>query len=93
MAANLMGFHKIKDLPPRPHRGVYDDLLEAVASSADMYALDTKDAKRTASLGATLRNRAKKLGLPVKVIKRGTTVIVVRSTPIVTERVEGGQDD
>lgn len=86
--ANLMGFHKIKSIPPRSHRGVYDDLLETVASSADVYALDTKDAKRTASLVITLRNRAHKLGLPVKVIKRGTTVIVVRATPIITERTE-----
>ena len=90
---NLMGFKKIDKMPPRPHRGVYDDLLEAVANTADMYALDTKDAKRTVSLRVILRNRAKKLGLPVKIMQRGTTVIVVRSTPIVTERVEGGQDD
>lgn len=91
--ANLMGFHKIKNLPPRQRRGVYDDLLEAVASSADMYALDVKDAKRAVSLRVTLRERGKKLGLPIKTMQRGTTVIVVRSTSIVTERVEGGQDD
>ena len=90
---SLMGFKKIDKLPPRPHRGVYDDLLEAVANTADMYALDTKDAKRTVSLRVTLRNRAKKLGLPIKTMQRGTTVIVVRATPIVTERTEGGQDD
>lgn len=91
--ANLMGFHKIKSIPPRSHRGVYDDLLETVASSADVYALDVKDIKRATSLRVTLRNRGKKLGLPIKTMQRGTTVIVVRATPIVIERTEGGQDD
>lgn len=91
--ANLMGFKKIDKLPPRPHRGVYDDLLETVASSADMYALDVKDAKRATSLRVTLKQRGKKLGLPIKIMQRGTTVIVVRATPMVTERTEGGQDD
>lgn len=79
--ANMMGFKKIDKLPKQRHRGIYDDMLETVAESADIYALDTHDVKRCQSLTATLRNRIKKLGLPVKVIVRGTTVCVVHVAP------------
>lgn len=82
---NLMGFRKIDKLPKECHRGIYDNVLETVARTADMYALDTNDVKRAKSLVTTLRSRAKKLGLPVKVILRNTTVCVVRSMPLVIE--------
>lgn len=87
--ANLMGFKKIDQLPEMRHRGVYDELLETVTKTADMYALDTNDIKRAKSLVATLRNRAKKLRLPIKVIIRDTTVCVVRSMPLVIEAHDG----
>lgn len=87
--ANMMGFHKIDKLPEQRHRGIYDDVLETVAKTADMYALDTNDVKRTQSLTVTLRNRAKKLGLPVKVIVRNTTICVVRTSPLTTEVPDG----
>ena len=83
--ANMMGFKKIDCLPRQRHRGVYDDVLEAVAKTADMYALDTNDVKRCKSLATILRTRAKKLGLPVKVIIRDTTVCVVRKMPKVMD--------
>lgn len=86
--ANMMGFKKIDSLPKQSRRGVYDDVLETVAKTADMYALDTHDIKRCNSLYSTLRNRVQKLGLPVKVITRGTTVCVVRSTP---KSIKGGE--
>lgn len=79
--ANMMGFKKIDKLPKQSHRGVYDEVLETVAKTADMYALDTHDVKRCKSLTATLRSRIKKLGLPVKVIIRDTTVCVVHVAP------------
>ena len=79
--ANMMGFKKIDSLPKHSRRGIYDDVLKTVANTADMYALDTHDIKRCNSLYTTLRNRIKKLGLPVKVIVRGTTVCVVRNMP------------
>ena len=79
--ANMMGFKKIDKLPEQSRRGVYDDVLETVAKTADMYALDTHDIKRCNSLYSTIRNRIQKLGLPVKVIVRGTTVCIVRSVP------------
>lgn len=91
--ANLMGFKKVDKLPECSHRGVYDELLETVARTADIYTLDTNDKKRATSLVVTLRNRAKKLGLPVKALTRGTVVCVVRSTPLVIERTEEEQDD
>lgn len=87
--ANMMGFRRIDKLPEQRHRGIYDDVLETVAKTADMYALDTNDVKRTQSLTVTLRNRIKKLGLPVKVIVRNTTVCVVRTSPLVTEIPDG----
>lgn len=87
--ANMMGFHKIDKLPEQRHRGIYDDVLETVARTADIYALDTNDVKRTKSLTVTLRNRAKKLGLPIKIIVRNTTVCVVRNSPLTTEVPDG----
>ena len=86
--ANLMGFKKIDKLPKRKYHGMYDDVLETVARTADMYALDTNDIKRSKSLIATLRVRIKKLGLPVKVVARDTTVCLVRTTPITSERID-----
>lgn len=79
--ANMMGFKKIDKLPKRSRRGVYDEMLETVAKTADMYALDTHDVKRCNSLAAMLRSRIKKLRLPVKVIVRDTTVCVVHAAP------------
>lgn len=81
---SMMGFKKIDELPKMKHKGVYDDVLETVARTADIYALDTHDIKRCKSLAATLRNRAKNLGLPVKVIIRDTTVCIVRNSPLTT---------
>lgn len=86
---SMMGFKKIDELPKMRHRGVYDDVLETVARTADIYALDTHDIKRCKSLAATLRNRAKNLGLPVKVIIRDTTVCVVCKSPLVAEVSDG----
>jgi len=86
---NMMGFHKIEKLPEQRHRGIYDDVLETVARTADIYALDTHDVKRCQSLTVTLRNRIKKLGLPVKVIVRNTTICVVRTLPLTTEVPDG----
>ena len=85
---SMMGFKKIDELPKMKHKGVYDDVLETVARTADIYALDTHDIKRCNSLYTTLRNRIQKLGLPVKVIIRGTTVCVVRNTP---KSIKGGE--
>jgi len=90
--ANMMGFKKIDRLPERKRRGVYDDVLETVAKTADMYALDTHDIKRCKSLVATLRARIKNLDLPVKVIIRDTTVCVVHKSPIVKDMIDGMQD-
>lgn len=86
---NMMGFKKIDKLPKQQRRGIYDDVLETVAKTADIYALDTNDVKRCQSLTVTLRNRIKKLGLPVKVIIRNTTVCVVRNSPLATEVLDG----
>lgn len=86
--ANLMGFRKIDKLPKRKYHGMYDDVLETVARTADIYAIDTNDIKRCKSLIATLRVRIKKLGLPVKVVARDTTVCLVRATPITSERID-----
>ena len=86
---NMMGFKKIDELPKQQHRGIYDDVLETVAKTADIYALDTNDVKRCQSLTVTLRNRIKKLGLPVKVIVRNTTICVVRTSPLTTEVPDG----
>lgn len=86
---NMMGFKKIDKLPEQKHRGVYDGVLETVAKTADIYALDTQDVKRCQSLTVTLRNRAKKLGLPVKVIVRGTMVCIVRQSPLSKDLPDG----
>lgn len=75
---SMMGFKKIDALPEQRHCGVYDEMLETVAKSTDIYALDVHDVKRCRSLCLTLRNRIKRLGLPCKVIVRNTTVCVVR---------------
>ncbi len=83
--ANMMGFKKIDKLPKQGRHGIYDDVLETVAKTADMYALDTNDVKRCKSLAATLRSRIKKLRLPVKIIIRNTTICVVHTSPLTTD--------
>lgn len=87
--ANMMGFKKVDKIPEVEHRGIYDNVLETVAKTADIYALDTNDVKRCHSLTMTLRNRAKKLGLPVKVIMRGTMVCLVRNSPLSKDLHDG----
>lgn len=89
--ANMMGFKKIDKIPKQSRRGIYDDVLETVARTADMYALDMHDIKRCHSLYATLSHRIKKLGLPVKVIIRGTMVCVMRNVPKSIDK--GGMHD
>ena len=85
---NTMGFKKIDKLPERKRRSIYDDVIELVARTADMYALDTKDVKRCNSLTNTLRLRIKKLGVPVKVIVRDTMVCLVRQLPLREDEVD-----
>lgn len=85
---NTMGFKKIDKLPERKRRSIYDDVIELVARTADMYALDTKDVKRCNSLTNTLRLRIKKLGVPVKVIVRDTMVCLVRSLPLREDEID-----
>lgn len=75
MAENLMGFKKIDCLPER--RSVYDDVIEKVIETGDIYALDTHDAKRATSLCKTIRNRIRVCGYDAKVIVRGNVVCVV----------------
>lgn len=77
MAKNMMGFKKVDAIPERKRRGVYDDVIEEVANTGDIYVYDTHDIKRASSLQTTLRYRIRKLGVSVKVLTRDTKVCLV----------------
>lgn len=84
--ANMMGFRKVDAIPQKKRRGVYDDVIEEVARTGDIYVLDTHDIKRANSLRATLRYRIYKLGVSVNVLLRDTKVcLVAKTVPTTTD--------
>lgn len=80
MAKNMMGFKKVDKIPERKRRGIYDDVIEEVAKTGDIYVLDTNDVKRAQSLKGTIQYRIKVLDANVKVILRDTKVCLVTRT-------------
>lgn len=80
MTKNMMGFKKVDAIPQRKRRGVYDDVIEEVAKTGDIYVLDTHDVKRAQSLKGTIQYRIKALDANVKVILRDTKVCLVAKT-------------
>lgn len=77
---NTMGFKKVSKVPKKGHRnGMYDPLIENVAETGDVYMLDVKDLKRANSLCTLLRTRIRKLGVPVKVYLRYTSVYIAKA--------------
>lgn len=74
---NLMGFKKVSKLCAPKGRSMYDPLLDQVRKDGGMYALDTQDKKRAASLNSQLRYLVRKRGYDdLKVGICDTTVYV-----------------
>lgn len=80
MTKNFMGFKKVDKIPERKRRGIYDDVIEEVAKTGDIYVLDTHDVKRANSLQSTIKYRIKVIDANVKVILRDTKVCLVAKT-------------
>lgn len=76
---NTMGFKRVSSVPKKIRRSMYDPLIENVAKTGDIYMLDVKDLKRANSLSTQLRIRIKKLGVPVKVYLRYTSVYIAKA--------------
>lgn len=80
MARTMMGFKKVERIPTgierRKGSSIYEPLIREVDSNGGIYAIDTKDRRRAATLANTLRHTIKKYEVEVKVTVRYTSVYV-----------------